>query len=62
MAATFYVADIREDNVDEIMKAYTQPYPPKDRDRLLGLAGTHWKKDDPTVSLPRPSSDHILLS
>jgi hypothetical protein len=60
LAATVYVADINEENVDAIMNHYTQPYPPKNRDTLLGWAGTHWKKDDPTASLPKLGSDHVL--
>jgi hypothetical protein len=64
LAATVYVADITPDNVQAIVDHYTQPYPPKNRDTLLGWAGTHWKKDDPTgstASLPKVASDHILL-
>ena len=60
LAATVYVADITEDNVEAIMHHYTQLYPPKNRDTLLSWAGTHWKKDDPTASLPKLGSDHIL--
>jgi hypothetical protein len=41
---------------------YTQVYPPVDRDLLLSWAGSHWKKGDPSSSLPKPSMDHILLS
>jgi hypothetical protein len=62
LAATVYVADINEDNVDSIMNFYTQPYPPKDRNTLLSWAGMHWKKDDPTASLPKLGSNHVLLS
>jgi hypothetical protein len=61
LAATVFVADINEENVDAIMDHYyTQPYPPKNRDTLLGWAGTHWKKNDPTALLPKLGSDHIL--
>jgi hypothetical protein len=44
MAATIYVADVNEENVDEIMKGYTQYYPPKDPELLLSQAGMHWGK------------------
>jgi hypothetical protein len=40
---------------------YTQVYPPVDRELLLSWAGSHWKKGDPSASLPKPSTDHILL-
>jgi hypothetical protein len=61
LAATVYIADINEENVEAIMNHYTIPYPPKNRNTLLGWAGTHWKKDDPTASLPKLGSHHILL-
>jgi len=44
MAATIYIADVNEDNVDAIMKDYTQFYPPKDPAWLLSQAGAHWGK------------------
>jgi hypothetical protein len=62
LSATIFVADVSEDIVDSIMHEYTQVYPPKDRDLLLSWAGRHWRKDDPSYSLPKPSSDHILLA
>lgn len=63
LSATIYVADISEDNVDNVIsESYTQRYPPADRDLLLEWAGKHWKKDDSSASLPRPRSDHILLA
>ena len=30
MAATIYIADVNEQNVDSIMSDYTQAYPPQD--------------------------------
>ena len=42
MAATVYVADLNENNVDSIMNHYTQAYPPKDRDLILSWSGKHW--------------------
>jgi hypothetical protein len=45
-----------------LLSRYTQVYPPADRDLLLSWAGSHWKKGDPSASLPKPSMDHILLS
>jgi hypothetical protein len=57
MAATVYVADIGEDNIDNIMSDYTQHYPPSDRpDLLLAMAGSHWNPTDPNVRLPGPGS------
>ena len=57
MAATVYVADIGEDNIDKIMKDYTQHYPPRDRpDLLLAMAGSHWHPTNPTARLPSPGS------
>ena len=60
MAATVYVADIGEDNIDAIMADYTQNYPPKDQpDILLNMAGAHWRRDDPSYRLPEPlTSNH----
>jgi hypothetical protein len=53
MAATVYIADIGDDNIDAIMECYTQKYPPPDDPQfLLGIAGTHWKRDDSSVQLP----------
>ena len=58
MAATVYVADINKENIDSILRDYTQNYPPKDKpDLLLEMAGTHWKKDDPSMKLPRPDAE-----
>jgi hypothetical protein len=55
MAATVYIGDINEDNIDNILSDYTQHYPPKDRpDLLLEMAGTHWHRDDPSARLPEP--------
>ena len=50
MMATVYLADINEDNVDAIMNAYTQEYPPASRSRLLAQRGEHWRKPN---RLPR---------
>ena len=44
---------ITQDNVDAIMRSYTQSYPPEDRpDILLGMAASHWNASDPAVKLP----------
>lgn len=61
LAATIYIADVRESNVDSIMKDYTQAYPPRDHDLLLSWAGRHWRRDDPNHRLPLPELDHVLL-
>ena len=42
--ATIYLADINENNVENILKEYTQEYPPADTERLLASAGGHWPK------------------
>jgi hypothetical protein len=53
MAATIYIADINEENIDSIMDHHTQHYPPSDQPLvLLDMAGTHWKADDPSIRLP----------
>jgi hypothetical protein len=62
MAATVYIADIGEDNIDAILKDYTQRYPPRDPEILLGMAGSHWRSDDPSTRLPEPVAGHVLLS
>lgn len=61
LAATIYVADVNEENVGNILNEYTQEYPPQDRELLLQWSAKHWKKDDPSVSLPEPDGNHILL-
>lgn len=61
MAATIYVADVSEENVENILADYTQAYPPRDRELLLRWAGRHWKRDDPSARLPKPAADHILV-
>ena len=54
IAATVYLADINEDNVDEIIESsYTQVYPPRaDREYLLARRGQHWGNDQ---QLPKTS-------
>jgi hypothetical protein len=53
------VAEIEEDNIDDIMNYYTQYYPPADRpDLLLEMAGSHWNSTDPNVRLPRPNDEY----
>jgi hypothetical protein len=61
LAATIYITEVNESNVDSISGQYTQAYPPKDRDLLLSWAGRHWKKDDASRRLPSPNHDHVLL-
>lgn len=61
LAATVYIADVNEDNVEDIMAQYTQAFPPNDRDLLMSWAGRHWRPDDPSVKLPKPAADHILV-
>jgi len=61
LAATVYVADVNENNVDRIQEDYTQAYPPRDRDLLMSWAGTHWNRNDETARLPKPGRNHILV-
>lgn len=61
MAATVYIADVNEINADNIMKQYTQAFPPNDRELLLSWAGRHWKPNDPAAKLPQPEKGHVLL-
>ena len=61
MAATVYITDVNEGNVDSLTNQYTQAYPPSDRELLLSWRGRHWRKDDPSVKLPEPEPNHILL-
>ena len=57
MAATVYIADIREDNVREILADYTQNYPPPDRQILLDMAGVHWMYKNSDAQLPKQLSE-----
>ncbi|KAL7554352.1 hypothetical protein ACHAWF_017808 [Thalassiosira exigua] len=46
LAATVYVADVHDWNVDDISdQTLTQAFPPKDPRWLLAQAGRHWKND-----------------
>ena len=44
--ATVFFGDINHDNVENILKAYSQNYPPADTDWLLANAGEHWPSLD----------------
>lgn len=61
LAATVYISDVNEENVNAILSQYTQVYPPKDPALLLSWAGSHWKSNDPSVQLPKPTQHHILI-
>jgi SET domain len=61
MAATVYVADVNEVNAENIIRHFTQAYPPRDIDLLKSWIGHHWKKDDISRHLPEPSPNHILI-
>lgn len=52
LAATVYLADVTEGNVESILSGYTQKYPPRDASRLLNQAGVHWKRGSSTACLP----------
>jgi len=60
MAATVYIADVNDDNIGNVMNHYTQAYPPRDEDLLRSWMGRHWKRDDPSRSLPQPPPGHIM--
>jgi SET domain len=60
MAATVYVADVNDMNAANIIRHFTQAYPPRDIDLLKSWSGLHWKKGDLSRHLPKPSPDHIL--
>jgi hypothetical protein len=60
MAATVYIADVNPGNVDQILKDYTQEYPPNDAVMLLSKAGSHWKAGDSSKRLPRPKKEDEL--
>ena len=46
LAATVYLMDVNEDNVEVILtRTLTQPYPPPSRKYFLSLAGHHWKSN-----------------
>jgi hypothetical protein len=61
LAATIYVADFNERNVENITHYVTQTYPPSNKDLFLSWSGIHWNPKDPLRKLPRPDKDHILL-
>ena len=62
MALSIYVTDLNEDNLLETADALTNAYPPKnDMDLFRAMAGTHWNSKDPSVKLPKPSPNHMLL-
>lgn len=50
MMATLFMADVTPQNVDAVKKSYSQD---GFRPDPLTIAGTHWKKDDKSVKLPR---------
>lgn len=53
IAATIYMADVNSQNVKQIMKDYTQHYPPRDSEMLLSKAASHWNASDVRSRLPR---------
>ena len=60
LAATVYVADVNDENAETILDHYTQAYPPRDLELLKNWTASHWKRDDPSRRLPKPTEDHIL--
>lgn len=62
LVASVYVAEVTTENARQIMKHYTQIYPPEDDEELLlGWSGEHWRRDDPSKTLPQIlDSNHVL--
>lgn len=60
MAATVYIADVNNVNAVSILNHYTQAYPPTDMELLKSWIGRHWKRNDRTRKLPKPSKKHVL--
>lgn len=60
MAATVYIADVNDENLESVMNHYTQAYPPRDMELLKHWKARHWKRGDPTRKLPKPTRGHIL--
>ena len=54
VAATVYLADVNTQNVQTLVKSFTQVYPPPDMTHLLEMRGKHWSPSDPTKRLPGP--------
>jgi hypothetical protein len=55
LAATVYVGDITNDNVENLLMSLTQAYPPQgDAKHLLDRAGSHWSRSDSSKRLPVP--------
>eukprot|EP00980_Cylindrotheca_fusiformis_P029211 scaffold22753_cov160-Cylindrotheca_fusiformis.AAC.3 len=50
MAARIHVADMNAENIESIIQHYTQDYP--ESSTLPGMAGVHWKANDPSIRLP----------
>ena len=62
LSLSIYITDLNEENLAETADALTNAYPPKkDMDLFRSMAGTHWNSKDPSVKLPKPSPDHMLL-
>jgi hypothetical protein len=49
VAASIYLADINEDNVGNLIKDFTDPFPPLDKQYLLKQRGIHWNKEGSTL-------------
>ena len=45
LMATLYIADVTENNVENIVQHYTDPFPPADEEFLLKWKGLHWNKE-----------------
>ena len=60
MVASVYVADVNDENIENVMNHYTQAYPPRDINLLQSWKARHWKRGDPSRTLPKPPPGHIL--
>ncbi|CAJ1945599.1 unnamed protein product [Cylindrotheca closterium] len=62
LAATVYIGESNEENIDNIMKHYAQHYAQSGNQSIhQKTARTHWKKGDPGVRLPEYHEPHDEL-
>eukprot|EP00978_Attheya_sp_CCMP212_P025674 scaffold83052_cov59-Attheya_sp.AAC.1 len=62
LMACIYLADVTEENASNVKyKLDLYEWPPFGGSFMKKWAGRHWKHNDPTVQLPKPNPDHILV-
>lgn len=57
LMASLYIADVTDNNVENLIQHYTDPFPPADTEFLLNWKGLHWNKQG-SVELPRDWRSH----